>query len=668
MDRPPLRQRSSGRRYGLPGVCGYAPARSCQPLDRLRRVLESERIVALAVAGLVAAGVLVARSQGLLERVELAAWDRLLALRPAPAAAGARVAVVAYTEHDIMSQRTYPLPDDTLAEVLERILAQRPRAVGVDFYRDVLIPPGSERLEALWRREPRIVMIELLEDVGRPAIPPPAALVGTQQVGFSDQIVDPDDTVRRALLFTGDETRSLALRVAERWLAAEGVALGGDPDDPERIRLGPTPLPRLSGDSGPYVGEDDAGYQILIDFEGREPFRQVSMDEVLGGRFAADAFRDKIVLVGATADSITDLRRVPFGLWPGVFVHAHVASRLLHYGMGEAAPLGWLDARAGAAWTLLWTLAGALLGLRRYPVWSFSAAILAGLAGVLGAGFASLAAGLWIPVVPPAAGWLLASGAITAWVSRRESADRQVLMQLFSRHVSRALATDLWAKRDQFLEGRRPKPLRLPVTVLFVDVKSFTGVAEGLDALALMQWVNELMEELAKQVELHGGFVDDYFGDGMKAAFGVPIPRESDEGRNADARAAVHCAIAMERSLARLNEGWAQRAMPTGRLRVGIDSGFAVAGSLGSSDRLKYTVLGDISNTAARLESLDDGQHDFERKRVRVLISFRTRDLLGDEFLLADRGEFMLKGKAIPIRAFEVLGVRESTAAAAAAG
>ena len=637
-------------------------------MDRLRRALESERIVALAVAALVAASVLAARSQGLLERVELAAYDRLLALRPAPADAGARVVVVAYTEHDIMSQRTYPLPDDTLAEVLERVLAQGPRAVGVDFYRDVLIPPGSERLEALWRREPRIVMVQLLEDEGRPGIPPPAALGGSEQVGFSDVIVDSDDSVRRTALFQDDEQgeyRSLALRVAELWLAAEGIALGGDPENAEWVRLGPTPLPRLSTDDGPYVGADDAGYQILIDFEGHEPFRQVSMDEVLGGRVAPDEFRDKLVLVGATADSITDLRRVPFGLWPGVFVHAHVASRLVHYGLGESAPLAWLGRGAGSAWTLLWTVAGALLGLRRYPVWSFSAALGAGLAVVLGAGLLSLVAGLWIPVVPPAAGWLLSAGAITAWVSRRESADRRVLMQLFARHVSRALATDLWAKRDQFLEGRRPKPLRLPVTVLFVDVKSFTSVAEGLEALALMQWVNELMEELAKQVELHGGFVDDYFGDGMKAAFGVPLPRESDEGRNADARAAVRCAIAMEQSLVGLNVGWSERGMPTGRLRVGIDSGFAVAGSLGSSDRLKYTVLGDIANTAARLESLDDGQHDFERKRVRVLVSFRTRELLGDGFELADRGEFMLKGKAIPIRAFEVLGARERDEAAA---
>jgi len=96
--------------------------------------------------------------------------------------------------------------------------------------------------------------------------------------------------------------------------------------------------------------------------------------------------------------------------------------------------------------------------------------------------------------------------------------------------------------------------------------------------------------------------------------------------------------------------------MPLGCLRVGIDSGMAVAGSMGSRNRLKYTVLGDIANTAARLEGLDDANHDFTRKRVRILVSHRTRARLGGAFRVVDRGEFMLKGKAKPVRAFEVFG------------
>jgi adenylate cyclase len=141
----------------------------------------------------------------------------------------------------------------------------------------------------------------------------------------------------------------------------------------------------------------------------------------------------------------------------------------------------------------------------------------------------------------------------------------------------------------------------------------------------------------------------------MKAAFGVPLPRESEAAQQADARAAVTCAIAMEQRLAGLHERWREQGMPLGRLRVGIDSGMAVAGSMGSSNRLKYTVLGDIANTAARLEGLDDSGHDFARKPVRILVSHRTRAHLGDSFRTLDRGEFLLKGKANPVRAFEVL-------------
>ena len=104
--------------------------------------------------------------------------------------------------------------------------------------------------------------------------------------------------------------------------------------------------------------------------------------------------------------------------------------------------------------------------------------------------------------------------------------------------------------------------------------------------------------------------------------------------------------------------------MPTGRLRVGIDSGYAVVGNVGSSDRMKYTVLGDTANTAARLESLDDSAHDFERKPVRVLVSHRSRALMGDLFETFDHGEISLKGKTQKIRTFEVLDSRHPAARA----
>ena len=629
-------------------------------MNRFAKALRSERSAALLAGLLAAAAVLVVRGLGLLEPIELGVYDRMLAMRPVRPDAGAEVIVVGYTERDIMEMDEYPIPDETMARLLETILSFEPRAVGVDFFRDVLIPPGSERFEALIASDPRVVMIYTLSDREKPGVPPPQVLKGTNQTGLADQVLDSDDLVRRAMLYAEDEVGgfhlSLALQVALRWMAVDGFGFGSDPENPEYVRLGETPLPRLEGNIGGYSAADTRGYQILIDYDGQAPFRTVSVMDVFKGRVGEADFHDKMVLVGATAESIADLRRSPFGYWPGVYIHAHIADQLARYGIGEGTPrVTWSD-MGEAAWILLWSLLGAGLALMRGSLAGFIAATIAGALAIGGLGVAALTSGVWIPVAPPLASWLLAAGGVTAYISRREAADRKMMMQLFSRNVSRTMAAYMWERRDQFMEGGRPRPQRQHVTVLFVDVKSFTPVAEGLDPIGLMDWVNELMGMLAGEVEEFGGFVDDYFGDGMKADFGVPIPRENEEDWREDAVTSVRCAISMEHKLAALNESWLERDMPIGRLRVGIDSGFAVVGNVGSSDRMKYTVLGDTANTAARLESLTDDDHDFEKKKVRVLVSDRTAKLLGDQFETFDHGVVALKGKSQKIRAIEILG------------
>ena len=626
------------------------------------RALRSVPGIALLVAVTVAASLQFARALGAFEPLELFLYDGLLALEPAPKDPGARVIVVGFSERDIMSQATYPIPDATMATLLETLLSYEPRAIGVDFFRDVLIPPGSDRLEAVLRSDPRIVTIYTLSDGDAPGIPPPRVLVGSGQTGLADQLLDSDDLVRRALLYADDEDGSqhlsLALQVALLWLGHEGIGLTPDPEHPEWIRLGETTLPQMPGDFGGYVDTDPRGYQIPIEYDGHAPFRVVSVSDVLAGRVPAEAFAGKMVFFGAVAESIADLRRGPFGYWPGVFIHAHIAAQLVRHGLGEELPRrSWSDA-AEMAWLWLWCLLGALIAIVRGSLVGLGVAVVAGFAVVVAGGYAALLSGWWIPVAPPLTGWLLCAGIVTAYISRREAADRNAVMQLFARHVSKRVARDIWEHRDQFLEGGRPRPQRQHVTVFFVDVKSFTPVAEGLDPIELMDWVNELMGLLASEAEAHGGFVDDFFGDGMKADFGVPVPRETEEEWREDAVAAVRCAIAIEAKLADLNRGWLERGQPTGRLRVGIDSGFAVVGQVGSSDRMKYTVLGDTANTAARLESLADDAHDFEAKPVRVLVSHRTRDLIASQFELYDHGEVTLKGKTQKVRAIEVLGPR----------
>jgi adenylate cyclase len=630
--------------------------------DRISRILASDPGVMLGVAIAVFTIVVMLRTAGALEPLELLIYDgfrRSLPLSSEPI--DPRVTMIEYTEDDIQTHKMFPLPDRVLAQVLATVLENEPRSIGVDFYRDVPIEPGSADLEALLASDPRTIMISRYGDEDLLSVPPPPVLEGTDQVGFSDLVLDDDDTVRRAILYQDDETfgtgLSLALRTSMLYLAAEGIMLGADPDDPELLRLGPTTIPRFRTNDGGYSRADDGGYQMLIDYRGgHHSFQSYSISDILAGDFDPAHFRDHIVFVGVSAETHVDVIRVPFGQWPGVFVHGHIASQLLRYGLAESEPPSAIGDRMEIAWMLLWGVLGALVGLPRTRAWIFGLLAIGGAAGLVTITYLALSSGLWLTVAGPGLAWLASGVGVMAILSRREHGQLLALMQLFSRHVSENLAQSLWEQRDEFLDGGRPRPQRLTATILFADVKGSTSLGEKLDPLQFMEWLNDFMDAMASQAEEHGGFVDDYFGDGLKADFGIPVPRRTEEEMDADAVAAVRCALSMGAALSHLNQRWREKAMPEGAMRVGITTGLVVAGSLGAADRLKYTLVGDLVNTAARLENLDDSQHDFEARPCRILVSEDTLRRLGGQFATQNLGEFSLKGKEVRIAVSEILG------------
>ena len=127
--------------------------------------------------------------------------------------------------------------------------------------------------------------------------------------------------------------------------------------------------------------------------------------------------------------------------------------------------------------------------------------------------------------------------------------------------------------------------------------------AERLSPPELMDWLNLYMDRMAGLVMQHGGVIDDYFGDAIKANFGVPVARDTAHAIDEDARHAVRCALAMGVALVQMNRDWEAAGLPHISMRVGIATGEVVAGCLGSAQRMKFTTLGDIVNTAARLET-----------------------------------------------------------------
>ncbi|HKZ04465.1 MAG TPA: adenylate/guanylate cyclase domain-containing protein [Methylomirabilota bacterium] len=625
-------------------------------------------LVSLAVAGIV----LGLRAVRVLEPAELALYDRFLLIRApgADAPADPRVLVVTITERDIQEQGAWPLPDGVLARTLNTLLRLGPRAIGLDVYRDVPIAPGTAELDYLLREHPVVVVTKFGEG-GLTGVAPPAAVKGTDKVGFNDVVVDSGGTVRRVLMFLDDGQTALysfGLRLALQYLAPDGIGLGADPKDETVVRLGRTSILPLAASDGPYVGLDARGYQFLADYgAGARPFERATLGAVLQGEVTREMVHNRVVLVGVTAESVKDdfytplsAARHPKQHVPGVEVHAHFVSQLLRIALHGDRPLWSPPIVLTWVWVLLWSGLGAFLGIRTLKARVLTVAFLVGLVIIVTTAYLAFVNGVWWSVVPPALSFSFATGFVIAYHSYRESAERGTLMRIFSQHVSKEVAEDIWRDREQFAGGGRPQPRRLIVTAFFTDLTGFTTVSEAFTPEQLMDWLNEYMGAMAPVISRHGGVIRQYAGDSIVALFGVPVPRRSEDEIARDAINAVRCAVALEQRLLEMNRAWQEAGKPVTGMRIGIVTGEAVSGTLGSTERWEYVVVGDTLNTASRLESFDKDVYppDPLIRPCRTLIGQSTHAYVGDLFETEWVAEARLKGKQQLVAIYRVLGER----------
>ena len=614
------------------------------------------------------AAVLGARSLGLLEAMELVAYDAFTRLRYADPRPDPRIALVTVTESEIRAH-SGRLSDDVLAQALEAAARHEPRAIGLDIYRDVPIMPGTRRLQSVLAADPRIVVVMKSPEAGSQGVRPPSPLHNGERVGFSDILVDPGGVVRRGLLFLGDETHSayaFSLRLALLYLQAQGVTPQPDPRDATHLRLGRSTIAPFESNDGGYVRADARGYQFLLDFKGApRPFASIELGSLLAGTVPPELLRDKIVIIGVSAESVGDVFYTPWsrGLkteqsMAGMAIHAHVASQLLRMALDAEKPIAVLREWQEWLWILLWSVAGVLIGLVARSPWHFALAALGGIVALSATAFGAFLAAVWIPLVPAMLAWLAAAAVVTAVMSYREAIQRAHLMQLFSRHVSREVAEAIWRRRDQFLDGGRPRPERLTATVLFSDLSGFTGIAEKHPPEAVLEWLNEYMNAMTHAVSGHGGVIRQYAGDAIVAVFGIPVARKTDAEIDHDACNAVSCALTMQAALTELNRRWSAELRPTTGMRIGILTGPVVAGTLGSAERSEYVIVGDTVNTAERLEGFDKALFapDSAAHPVRILIGESTLRCLGGRFQTQHVGEVGLRGKEQRINVYMVTG------------
>jgi adenylate cyclase len=430
------------------------------------------------------------------------------------------------------------------------------------------------------------------------------------------------------------------------------------------MRLGDVTFVPLEGNEGGYVQIDAGGYQVMLDFVGGpDPFERISLGALLNHDISLERLKDKIIIIGVASESVKDRFVTPHAIFgasgevSGTVLHAHALRQLLDAGLdGYHPPLVWTDTEE-MLWLLLWIGLGMLIGWFSGSAIRLIFFVTSGLVLLFLIDASAFYLGWWIPFVPPALGWMLAAAISTALLAGQRKREQQELMGLFARHVSPQVAKTIWDHREEVLEGGRIRPQVLTTTILFTDLQGFTKVSAEMEPEPFLEWLNSYMSAMTDTIMRFGGVLDDYAGDGIKANFGVPVARVTEQQITTDALNAVNCAKALGEVLNRLNRQWKVRGRPAAAMRIGIHTGSVVVGTVGSSARMKYTTVGSNVNLASRLESIrtvQDPDADDERSSCRILVSGKTAEHVKEQFQLSPLGDFELRGIRHKTRVFLV--------------
>ena len=396
---------------------------------QLKHVAKQERRVLL-TSGAVTVLTFIIRLFGLLQSAELAAFDQLFRLRP-PEAVDERILIVGIDEEDIENADAWPIPDQDMAELLQKLHSYQPSAIGLDVYRDLAVEPGHELLQETMTGIPNLIGIEKIEDLTETGVAAPEILQSKNMVGFNNVVLDSDGKVRRHLLYwhVGDEPRtSFALRLALIHLEKQGINPQPSKVNPDYLQLGQGVFYPVKRNSGSYVWLDQRGYQVLANFRDPHKFNRVKMRDVLNGRVDVKQVQDKIVLVGVTAPSVKDIFFTPYSshLWGasepiyGVELQANVVSQILSSALdGRPMIMVWAD-----IWELIcifaWSIMGAIIVSRlRSPHRILQCFLLTG-AILGGITYLAFLLGWWLPLLPSVLGLGGSAIVITAQIAHQQ--------------------------------------------------------------------------------------------------------------------------------------------------------------------------------------------------------------------------------------------------------
>lgn len=543
--------------------------------------------------------------------------------------ASGEIVIIAIDEKTLGADALGPLSSWTrqhYAWAMEALETAGVSAIGLD----LTLPDNREGDEALadtLRRHDNIVLAAryYFENGQRRAeLPNPTLLSAEPRLGLINVNVDPDGFVREI---------PVSAAAGDATLDAFSVALA------KRHAKATTDIP-VAMKRDAKTGENIPFMQMNY-FSAPNRFRRISFTDIMNERPVDQNSKrvelaGKIALIGPTAADLQDYYLAPTGdgvKMPGVEIHANALQTILQKRF----------LREPSSFSL-WLLIGLLLAFDlavfsllkvRYAV----PLVLLELAGLVVAGVIAYDFGLILNVVYPAIAVSLAFIGVYLLRFTREQKQRRFIEGAFGHYVSRSVVEQIIKNPGLLKLGGAKRE----ITTFFSDIAGFTTLSEKMEPEALVTFLNEYLQAMTTIILENDGTLDKYEGDAIMAFWGAPLDDP------AHATKACRAALACQHKLAELREKWAREGKPAIHVRIGLNTGDAVVGNMGSGDRFDYTAMGDNVNLASRLEGIN------KQYGTEILASRSTHLAAKNDFHWRDLDAIRVKGKKEPVVIYELL-------------
>ena len=462
------------------------------------------------------------------------------------------------------------------------------------------------------------------------AVPTKTLIQGVRDIGVVNTDSDIDGIIRRIPLFYRFKRDTYPSFSFVIFLHASRL-------EKKKIEIIPGKYAKLDNCKIPV----DEEARMLINFLGKPfSFRYISFYDVLKRRVGKGFFKGKIVLIGSSAVALSDLKPTPASrnMMPGTEIHANALYTLMnrcfiHY---PTIPVTLLL-------VLTLSIITTYLAFKLKSWLSLILTIIVFISFLVTCDILFDIKNIWFEIVRPS--YALVFSYIVAIGYRYTISERskRELRRMFDRYVSTEIVEEIISNPLQLKLGGERKD----ITVLFSDIRGFTSMSESMEPEAVVSILNDYLTAMTDIILSWGGTIDKFIGDAIMAVFGAPIPYEDHAYRAAKA------ALGMREALKKLWEKWEKEGKHTFDIGVGISSGVAIVGNIGSVRRTEYTAIGDIVNLGARIEPLN------KEFNTHILITESVYERIKEKAKVVEIGEVKVRGKKQKVRLFELVGSKE---------